>query len=289
LEQQQPKVAGFSSGNFVVTWQSYGQDGSFYGVYNQIFRDNITAPAITGSTASSGSTGLTGSTGSFGSTGSTGSTGILSSSGTSASTLPLTTGNTLTTGSTGISSTTGSSITSSSGGFTTGQSVTSSSSSLTTSSLPVTAGSVSSPSSSETNLVWLWGLLGGLGTLCLGIGAYFGIVRRRAREDKSLTSEELTQRSSTSSPDVEKARSGNQKYGSVAKTRGKDRNYGSVAAAPLEGNIGYGTIPPVDSSSSGEEFGPDYANIRKIQEEEYGPDYANVPKIITKKRDKKSH
>ena len=35
--QVYPSVAGLSGGGFVVTWHSYGQDGSNYGVYGQLF------------------------------------------------------------------------------------------------------------------------------------------------------------------------------------------------------------------------------------------------------------
>ncbi len=38
--QSVPVVAGFSDGNFVVTWQSSGQDGSASGVYGQLFNGN---------------------------------------------------------------------------------------------------------------------------------------------------------------------------------------------------------------------------------------------------------
>ena len=36
-DQQYTSVAGLSGGGFVVTWTSDGQDGSFYGVYGQVF------------------------------------------------------------------------------------------------------------------------------------------------------------------------------------------------------------------------------------------------------------
>ena len=35
--QLYPAVAGLSNGNFVVTWQSLGQDGSYYGTYGQLY------------------------------------------------------------------------------------------------------------------------------------------------------------------------------------------------------------------------------------------------------------
>ena len=35
--QRYPSVAGLSGGGFVVTWQSYIQDGSYYGIYGQLF------------------------------------------------------------------------------------------------------------------------------------------------------------------------------------------------------------------------------------------------------------
>ncbi len=43
--QSSCSVASFSNGNFVVTWSSDGQDGSDFGVYGQIFHDNITYPS----------------------------------------------------------------------------------------------------------------------------------------------------------------------------------------------------------------------------------------------------
>jgi len=36
-DQQGPSVAGLSGGGLVVTWQSYGQDGNYEGVYGQLF------------------------------------------------------------------------------------------------------------------------------------------------------------------------------------------------------------------------------------------------------------
>ena len=38
--QEYPSVAGLSDGKFVVTWQSDGQDGYYYGIYGQIFNAN---------------------------------------------------------------------------------------------------------------------------------------------------------------------------------------------------------------------------------------------------------
>jgi hypothetical protein len=38
--QDSPSVAALSNNNFVVTWQSDGQDGSSYGIYGQIFSSN---------------------------------------------------------------------------------------------------------------------------------------------------------------------------------------------------------------------------------------------------------
>jgi len=35
--QQDPSVATFSNGDFVVTWESFGQDGSRFGIYSQLF------------------------------------------------------------------------------------------------------------------------------------------------------------------------------------------------------------------------------------------------------------
>ncbi|NGX53051.1 MAG: hypothetical protein KR126chlam5_01358 [Candidatus Anoxychlamydiales bacterium] len=40
--QEHPTVASFPNGNFVVTWDSSNQDGSFHGVYGQIFNRNNT-------------------------------------------------------------------------------------------------------------------------------------------------------------------------------------------------------------------------------------------------------
>jgi hypothetical protein len=41
-EQQDPAVGADPSGNFVVVWNSYGQDGSSYGVFGQ--RYNMILP-----------------------------------------------------------------------------------------------------------------------------------------------------------------------------------------------------------------------------------------------------
>jgi hypothetical protein len=41
-QQKYPSVVGLNDGKFVVTWQSYGQDGSYEGVYGQIFNTNGT-------------------------------------------------------------------------------------------------------------------------------------------------------------------------------------------------------------------------------------------------------
>jgi hypothetical protein len=35
--QRSPSVTELSGGGFVVTWQSYKQDGSYYGIYGQLF------------------------------------------------------------------------------------------------------------------------------------------------------------------------------------------------------------------------------------------------------------
>ena len=40
--QERPSAANFPNGNFVVTWDSFDQDGSFHGVYGQIFNGNNT-------------------------------------------------------------------------------------------------------------------------------------------------------------------------------------------------------------------------------------------------------
>jgi hypothetical protein len=39
--QQWPKVASDANGNFVVAWTSYGQDGSYSGIFGQRFGDLI--------------------------------------------------------------------------------------------------------------------------------------------------------------------------------------------------------------------------------------------------------
>ena len=41
-DQQNPSVASLSDGKFVITWQSFGQDGSDYGIFGQIFYINGT-------------------------------------------------------------------------------------------------------------------------------------------------------------------------------------------------------------------------------------------------------
>jgi len=56
LEQDRPSVASLQNDNFIVTWQSNGQDGSGYGVYGQIFRDNFTLSSSSSSTSTSQTT-----------------------------------------------------------------------------------------------------------------------------------------------------------------------------------------------------------------------------------------
>jgi hypothetical protein len=43
--QRFPAVASDSSGNFVVLWQSYGQDGSGYGVFGQRYSQIVPSPS----------------------------------------------------------------------------------------------------------------------------------------------------------------------------------------------------------------------------------------------------
>jgi len=38
--QERPSIESLANGNFVVTWESYGQDGSMDGVYGQLFAEN---------------------------------------------------------------------------------------------------------------------------------------------------------------------------------------------------------------------------------------------------------
>ena len=35
--QGAPDISGFNDGGFVVVWESYGQDGSSWGVFGQLF------------------------------------------------------------------------------------------------------------------------------------------------------------------------------------------------------------------------------------------------------------
>jgi hypothetical protein len=55
--QRAPSVASDTVGNFVVTWHSYGQDGSSYGVYAQRFGGIVPAAHAVDATASAGSDG----------------------------------------------------------------------------------------------------------------------------------------------------------------------------------------------------------------------------------------
>ncbi len=72
--QVSPSAAGISNGNFVVTWDSDGQDGDGSGVYGQIFNSNVLVP--TGSTSSTTTAaGTTGTTGPGGTTASAPTTG----------------------------------------------------------------------------------------------------------------------------------------------------------------------------------------------------------------------
>src|SRR6188474_2582921 len=42
-DQLWPEITGLGSGGYVVTWMSYGQDGSDHGVYAQLYDANGTA------------------------------------------------------------------------------------------------------------------------------------------------------------------------------------------------------------------------------------------------------
>jgi len=53
LDQSKPAVASLQNNNFVVVWHSNGQDGSGYGIYGQIFHDNITYSSTSSTTSSS--------------------------------------------------------------------------------------------------------------------------------------------------------------------------------------------------------------------------------------------
>ncbi|NGX60236.1 MAG: hypothetical protein KR126chlam3_01405, partial [Chlamydiae bacterium] len=55
-EQSWPSVTRLSNANFVVSWQSYGQDGSVSGIFGQIFNDFLLSSTISSSTTTSSST-----------------------------------------------------------------------------------------------------------------------------------------------------------------------------------------------------------------------------------------
>jgi len=153
--QSRPSITALRNGNFVVTWDSDGQDGNFTGVYGQIFHDNITYPSTSTTTST-------------------------------------TTSSTASTRSSTTSSTTTSSTTSTTSSTTTSSSATSTSRSTTPSSLSKTSNELSSSSSpSKQRLIWLWLLLGiGGGTTCLGITSYLFLKnRRKGKDDDELFAE----------------------------------------------------------------------------------------------------
>ncbi|MCF2148535.1 putative Ig domain-containing protein [Desmonostoc muscorum LEGE 12446] len=51
-DQSNPTVAIDADGDFVISWQSYGQDGSLYGVYAQLYKNSNLPPTITSGSAS---------------------------------------------------------------------------------------------------------------------------------------------------------------------------------------------------------------------------------------------
>ena len=50
--QSNPSVAIATDGNFVISWQSFGQDGSSDGIYAQLYKNNGVPPTITSGSAS---------------------------------------------------------------------------------------------------------------------------------------------------------------------------------------------------------------------------------------------
>ncbi|MEH2113708.1 hypothetical protein [Nostoc sp.] len=50
--QNNPSVAIAADGNFVISWQSFGQDGSSDGIYAQLYRNNGAPPIVTSGSAS---------------------------------------------------------------------------------------------------------------------------------------------------------------------------------------------------------------------------------------------
>ena len=55
-DQGRSSVASLQNNNFVMTWNSQGQDGSLHGVYGQIFHDNFTLSSSSSSTSTSQTT-----------------------------------------------------------------------------------------------------------------------------------------------------------------------------------------------------------------------------------------
>ncbi len=152
-DQRNSAVASLSNGNFVVTWGSDGQDGSSYGVYGQIFHDNITYPSSSTSTSSS--------------TTSTSTTSSTTSSVNSSTTVP--------------STSTTSSMTSSVSSSTTAPSTPRP---ITTSNSKTTLSATSDPSNQFS---WIWFLLGGVGVVsCLGLTGYFIFKSRDRKKDDDV-------------------------------------------------------------------------------------------------------
>ena len=156
-DQSQPSVAGLQDGNFVVTWHSNLQDGSGFGIFGQIFHDNITYSS-TSSTTSSSTTSTTSSTSSSTTTSSTMSTGSPSAKSSKSSSTSRTSKSSIFRSSSGISH------------------------------------EISSSSSSPSNkrLLWLWLLLGiGSGATCLGSTVIFFLKSRNKEANGDVLTAEL--------------------------------------------------------------------------------------------------
>jgi len=210
-DQRFSSVTGFRNGNFVVIWNSFGQDGSDWGIYGQLFHDNITNP--TTSTITNITT--------------------TSTSSTTSSTARLSTTRTIRLS---ITTTKRSSIIS-----TTRRTPFSSTSDIELS--PTT------PLSNQ-RLLWLWLLLGiGGGTACLGLTGYYLSKKRKERASVPEQAElEVIGNDPHRKEDYKKL--------SDFRRGSPERNYAN-APRDADGKIGYANIP------EGAVLNKDYANRPK--------------------------
>ncbi|NGX59843.1 MAG: hypothetical protein KR126chlam3_01000, partial [Chlamydiae bacterium] len=246
--QRSSVVAILRNGNFVVTWRSDLQDGSGWGIYGQIFRDNITLPSST-----SASTSRT--------------TSSSLSSDSSTSTQPSSTSisipsqppssSTSSSFSSSVQGTSSNSVTSdySRSSFSTSQTPSSIFTSIIPTSTKRTTGVTSSlkPSNSgtnpigsspsgEKNISWLWASLGAVGgAIYLGLTGYFLLRKRSRQQEKDLSVD--SERAEIPLRDV--------------------RSEGSAAHIPSEGDQKGKTIPKAPPIPSGIEDFPTHTRTRK--------------------------